>query len=72
MSAILKLVQGSGEWHAHRRTARNASESAAVLGVSPWQSPYQLWLVKTGRVVPEVTPAMQHGTELEPGSASGQ
>jgi len=66
MSAILKLVQGTAEWHEHRATSRNASETPAVLGVSPWQTPYQLWLVRTGRKVQEVTPAMTHGSDLEP------
>jgi len=66
MSAILKLVQGTPAWHAHRATSRNASETPAVLGVSPWQTPYSLWLLRTGRKVQEVTPAMQHGSELEP------
>lgn len=66
MSQIVQLVQGSEEWHAHRRGLRNASESAAVLGISPWQTPYKLWLVKTGRATTEVTMAMQRGTELEP------
>ena len=33
MSArIVKLVQGSPEWHAHRSHHRNASETPAVLG----------------------------------------
>jgi putative phage-type endonuclease len=66
MSAILKLVQGTAEWHAHRAQSRNASETPAVLGVSPWQTPYGLWLLRTGRVTQVVTPAMTHGTELEP------
>jgi putative phage-type endonuclease len=66
MSAILKLVQGTPAWHAHRATSRNASETPAVLGVSPWQTPYSLWLLRTGRKVQEVTPAMTHGSELEP------
>ena len=66
MSAILKLVQGTADWHAHRAQSRNASETAAVFGVSPWQTPYQLWLVKTGRVETRVTAPMQRGTELEP------
>ncbi len=65
MSAILKLVQGPKEWHDHRALSRNASETPAVLGVSPWQTPYQMWLVRTGRVKQEVTAAMQHGTALE-------
>ena len=66
MSAILKLVQGTKEWHDHRAKARNASETPAVMGVSPWQTPYQLWLLKTGRAEQKITPAMTRGTELEP------
>ncbi len=66
MSTIVRLVQGSPEWHEHRRTHRNASETPIVLGVSPWQTPYELWQQKLGRTVPEVTPAMLHGTQLEP------
>ncbi|MFO1413350.1 MAG: YqaJ viral recombinase family protein [Burkholderiales bacterium] len=67
MSTIVKLVQGTPEWHEHRRKHRNASETPAVLGVSPWQTAYQLWTIKTGRAPqPEVTAAMAHGTKLEP------
>jgi putative phage-type endonuclease len=66
MSAILKLIQGSAEWHAHRSHYRNASESAAVMGLSPWQTPYQLWLVRTGRLTVPVTAPMRHGTMMEP------
>lgn len=66
MNALYKLVQGSPEWHAHRAQYRNASETAAVMGVSPWQTPYELWLVKTGRKVTVETEAMRHGTATEP------
>lgn len=66
MSAVLKLVQGTQAWHAHRAQFRNASESAAVMGLSPWQTPYQLWQVRTGRMEVPVTAAMRHGTEMEP------
>jgi putative phage-type endonuclease len=66
MSAILKLVQGTPAWHAHRAQFRNASESAAVMGLSPWQTPYQLWQVRTGRMEVPVTAPMRHGTEMEP------
>ncbi|HQC95095.1 MAG TPA: YqaJ viral recombinase family protein [Aquabacterium sp.] len=66
MSTIVNLVQGSEQWLAHRRSHRNASESAAVLGISPWMTPYQLWLHKTGRAVTEVNAAMRRGTALEP------
>src|SRR5438067_2704354 len=63
---ISKLVQGSGEWHEHRRKHRNASETPVVLGISPWQTPYQLWQIKLELVKPQVTAAMLRGTELEP------
>ena len=66
MSAIVKLVQGSPEWHAHRAHYRNASETAIVMGESPWQTPYQLWELRTGRRQPEVNAAMARGTALEP------
>jgi putative phage-type endonuclease len=66
MSTIVNLVQGSAEWHEHRRTHRNASETPIVLGVSPWQTPYQLWQQKLGLAEQDVNRAMLHGTELEP------
>jgi putative phage-type endonuclease len=66
MSTIMKLVQGSPEWHEHRRKYRNASETPIVLGVSPWQTPYQLWQHKLGLTEPQVTPPMLRGMELEP------
>jgi putative phage-type endonuclease len=66
MSAVLKLVQGTPAWHDYRRSMRNASETAAVLGISPWLTPYGLWLIKTGRSTQEVTAPMAHGTKLEP------
>ena len=68
MSArIVKLIQGSPEWHAHRSHHRNASETPAVLGFSPWMTAYQFWQLKTGRVSAQApTAAMAHGTAMEP------
>lgn len=66
MNALYKLIQGTPEWHEHRAKYRNASETAAVMSVSPWQTPYELWLVKTGRKVTIETEAMNHGTATEP------
>jgi putative phage-type endonuclease len=67
MNAIVKLQQGSVAWHEHRKLYRNASESPAVMGLSPWMTPFQLWQLKTGRTQPmEATVPMKHGTELEP------
>ncbi|MBK7416389.1 MAG: YqaJ viral recombinase family protein [Dechloromonas sp.] len=66
MSAIVKLVQGSPEWHEHRAKYRNASETAIVMGESPWQTPFQIWELRTGRRQQEVNAAMARGTALEP------
>ena len=62
----LRLIQGSEAWHQHRALYRNASETAAVMGLSPWVSPYQMWEVKTGRRAIELTYPMQRGMALEP------
>ena len=71
MSAmIVKLVQGTPEWHAHRAQYRNASETAAVMGISPWQTPHQLWEIRTGKKTPEVNAAMARGSTLEPQARS--
>lgn len=66
MARIVKLVQGSPEWHVHRLAHCNASETPAVLGVSPYTTPFQLWQQRTGRVSVELTAAMAHGTATEP------
>jgi putative phage-type endonuclease len=67
MAKILQLEQGTAAWHEHRRRHRNASEAATVLGVSPWQTPHQLWQLKTGRAQPEPpNAAMAWGTRMEP------
>jgi putative phage-type endonuclease len=47
---------GADPW-TQRRAQRHASESAAVMGASPWQSAQQLWRFKTGRCPAPVPPA---------------
>src|SRR5690606_24093179 len=42
------------------------SETPAVLGLSPYTTPLQLWQQRTGRATVEVTAAMAHGTATEP------
>lgn len=57
---------GSPEWHAVRRGRLGASEIAAVLGLSKWQSPFSLWHLKAGNVEPQRdTAQMQWGRDLE-------
>ena len=66
MSTIVRMAQASPEWHEHRRRYRNASETPVVMGLSPFQTLYQLWQLKLGLIVQEVTQAMRRGSELEP------
>lgn len=55
---------GTPEW----QTAITASKVPAILGVSPWQSPYSLWVDMTmGRPDEEPTGPMLRGTYLENG-----
>jgi putative phage-type endonuclease len=55
------------EWLATRKNSIGGSEAAAAIGVSPWQTPLDLYLSKIGQAAPvEETPAMRWGTRLEP------
>ncbi len=60
--------QDSPEWHAYRGSRGNASEVAPLMDCSPWfpRTPYELWLVKTGRASVSSTAAMRRGSRLEP------
>lgn len=53
-------------WLAKRGRGIGGSEAAAVLGLSPWETPVTVWLRKTGRAAPKPeNVAMRIGTELE-------
>lgn len=60
------MEQNTPEWLAFRRKGIGASDVAAIIGVSPWSTPYQLWLDKTGRKPAfEGNSATIRGQELE-------
>lgn len=48
-----ELIQGSPEWHAHRRSHFNASEAATMLGISPYLSRSNLIRQKATGIDPE-------------------
>ncbi len=55
-----------GTFHADRLTGIGGSDLAAILGLSKWRSPYQVWLEKTGRSQSdESTLPMRWGTYAE-------
>jgi predicted phage-related endonuclease len=54
------------EWLAMRKDSVGASEVAAMLGASPWMTPYELWTRKSGIAPPvEETLAMRLGSHDE-------
>lgn len=55
------------DWVDARQEYLGGSEVAAALGKSPYQTPFQLWLLKTGRREPQTsTPITEMGHILEP------
>lgn len=67
MGKIIDLEQDSPAWHAFRAKRIGASDVPAIMGKSPYSTPYQCWLKKTGRVPQTIsTDAMLRGKRLEP------
>ncbi len=71
----MSIASADGEtelaWLQWRRGGIGASEAAAVCGLSPWSSPYTVWLDKTGQLPlwHPPTEAMRWGNRLEPAVA---
>jgi len=54
------------EWLQHRQPGIGSSEVATILGLNPWETPYQLWRRKKGLDAPkDETFAMRAGHYLE-------
>jgi putative phage-type endonuclease len=68
-------VNTRAEWLAKRTLGIGGSDAAAILGLSPWRTPMDVWLEKTGRVEPdnEINEDREFllalGTEMEAGIA---
>lgn len=74
MTAVEILAPGEAtpenpRWHEARRWGVSASEIAAVLGLSPWESPFSLYWRKVNDWTVEATDEMSTGTRLEPAIA---
>jgi putative phage-type endonuclease len=68
MGTRVLALKTKGEWLAARAGGIGASDAAAVLGASPWKSPFKLFCEKIGLVnaSAEETEAMEWGNLLEP------
>ncbi len=66
MSNTIIRPKDRAEWLEYRKYGIGSSEVASILGLNPWQSPYQLWRQKKGLDAPkEETFAMKAGHYLE-------
>lgn len=57
------------EWLAGRMRGIGGSEAAAAVGLSPWQTPLELWKMKIGAEAPKDlsgNAAVEKGNEMEP------
>ncbi|HTJ53648.1 MAG TPA: YqaJ viral recombinase family protein [Cyclobacteriaceae bacterium] len=60
------LDQRTEAWINLRKTMIGASDTPIVMGVSPWKTPYQLWLEKMDLKADVSNYAMEQGIKLEP------
>ena len=66
MKPIIIKPASREEWLKAREDGIGASEVSAVIGINPWETPFSLWLRKTGQVPPlEENEAMHMGHLLE-------
>lgn len=71
LAEALPVIQRTPEWIEARQQGIGASEAAAALGLSRWESPYSLWARKLGLVPPvESNLAMEIGAITEPLNAA--
>jgi len=62
-----ELKQGSSDWLEIRKQHVTATDSAVILGLSPWKTPYKLFRQKMDLDPPdEETERMREGTRIEP------
>lgn len=61
------MNQGSSTWLQWRTKGIGSSDAPIIMGVSPWKTPHELFLEKTGMKLPgERSWAMQKGVDQEP------
>ena len=59
----------NAEWIERRKQGVGGSDVAAIMGLSPWRTPAEVWLEKTGRVEPDDIsdkPYVAFGNIMEP------
>ena len=66
MSVTIIRPKDRAEWLEYRKSGIGSSEVATIVGLNPWETPYQLWRRKIGLDAPkEENFAMKAGHYLE-------
>jgi putative phage-type endonuclease len=63
---ILKLVQGSPEWHEHRRNSLGATSASILAGDNPWKDKYDFYVEMVEGKMAFCNDSMRKGVEMEP------
>lgn len=69
MGARMLVFPSREEWLKGRGHTIGGSDASAIVGMNPWKTNEELWLEKTGQVVPEDIsdkPYVKYGQEAEP------
>ena len=67
MSVEMRILKDRDEW-LKNRTKIGGSDASAVVGLNPYKTNVDLWMEKTGQIVPEDIsdkPYVQYGTQAE-------
>lgn len=62
----LNIIQDTEAWYALKQNKIGASESGVIMGLSRYQTPFQLWEQKLTRTLIPSNKAMEEGKRLEP------
>lgn len=63
------VLDSRQEWLEHRKKYIGGSDASAILGLNPWKNNVDLWLEKTGQIIPEDIsdkPCVKFGVDAEP------
>lgn len=63
-----RILKDRAEWLRNRMNGIGGSEISAVVGLNPYMDNVELWMIKTGRKIPEdisQKPYVKYGTEAE-------
>lgn len=68
MPAEMIILNSRDEWLKRRKSTIGGSDASAVVGMNPYKSNVELWLEKTGQIIPEDIsdkPYVKYGTAAE-------